>query len=101
MAATLSVTPSKFKAASTTTLILTVHAKAEDGSPLAGAKVVFSVSVYGLGPLVSDEMTTDAKGSVTWQVTISGATPGIGTATALVTSSAGKPAPPYATITTT
>jgi hypothetical protein len=101
MAATLSVTPSKFKAASTTTLKLTVHATAEDGSPLAGAKVVFTVLVYGLGPLVSDALTTDAKGSVTWQVTISGATPGIGQAAALVTSSAGKPAPPYATITTT
>ena len=101
MAATLSVTPSKFKAASTTTLILPVHAKAEDGSPLAGAKVAFTVGVYGLGQLVSDELTTDAKGSVTWQVTISGATPGIGMATALVTSSTGDQIKPFAGITTT
>jgi hypothetical protein len=101
MAATLSVTPSKFKAASTTTLKLTVHATAEDGSPMAGAKVVFTVGVYGLGQLVSDVLTTDAKGSVTWQVTISGATPGIGTATALVTSSTGDQVKPYAGITTT
>ena len=89
LAAHLAVSPSKFSAASPTTLKLTVHATAENGSPMAGAKVVFTVTVAGLGPIVSPELTTDATGAVTWHVTISGATPGIGAATALVTSSTG------------
>ena len=89
MAAHLSVAPSRFKAASVTTLTLTVQATAEDGSPMAGAKVVFMVGAAGLAQVISNPLTTNAKGSVTWHVVISGATPGIGQATALVTSSTG------------
>ena len=89
MKANLSVNTPKFRAASTTRLTLTVQATSEDGSPMAGAEVVFTVEVYGLSVIVSSPMTTNAKGTATWQVTITGATAGPGMASALVTSSAG------------
>ena len=101
MAAHLSVTPSRFSAASATTLKMTVHATAEDGSPMAGATVAFTVTVAGLGPIVPAEQTTDATGTVTWSVAISGATPGIGAATVLVTSSTGDQVTATTKITTT
>ncbi len=101
MKANFSVDPSKFRAASSTTLKLTVYATAEDGSPMAGAAVVFTVLVDGLSPITKDGLTTNAKGVATWQVTISGATPGPGTATVYVTSSAGDPVSNVTGFTTT
>jgi hypothetical protein len=47
------------------------------------------VTVAGLGPIVSPELTTDETGTANWQVTISGSQPGIGAATVMVTSSEG------------
>jgi hypothetical protein len=55
----------------------------------------------GLGPIVSPELTTDQTGTATWKVTISGATPGVGAASVLVTSSTGDQVPATARIVTT
>jgi hypothetical protein len=57
--------------------------------------------VQGLGPIVSPEITTDATGTATWQVAVSGATAGIGQASVLVTSPDGDQVTATATITTT
>ncbi len=89
LAAHLAVTPSKFSSSSQTTLKLTLHATSLNGGPLANAKVTFTVTIEGLGPIVSPELTTDATGTATWQVAISGALAGTGQASVLVTSPAG------------
>ena len=89
LAAHLAVGPSTFKAAGPTTLRLTARATSSNGGPLAGAKAVFSVTVEGLGPIVSPEVTTDQTGTATWRVTISGATAGVGAATVMVTTADG------------
>ena len=89
LAAHLAVTPSVFKAAGPTTLRLTVRATTQNGGPLAGAEAVFTVTVAGLGAIVSPPIATDQTGTATWKVTITGATAGIGAASVLVTSSDG------------
>jgi hypothetical protein len=100
-AAHLSVTPSKFASSSQTTLKLVVHATSFNGTPLANAKVTFTVAIQGLGPIVSPELTTDATGTATWQVPVSGASAGIGQANVLVTSPDGDQATATVKITTT
>jgi hypothetical protein len=89
LAAHLSASPAKFSSASPASLTLTVHATSANGGPLANAKVTFTVTIAGLGPIVSPELTADATGTATWQVSISGGIPGSGQASALVTSPAG------------
>ncbi|MGD0409170.1 MAG: Ig-like domain-containing protein [Candidatus Limnocylindrales bacterium] len=101
LAAHLAVTPSKFSSSSQATLKLTLHATSLNGGPLANAKVTFTVTIYGLGPIVSPELSTDATGTATWQVAISGALAGPGQASVLVTSPAGDQAIGTAGITTT
>jgi large repetitive protein len=101
LAAHLAVSPSKFSSSSQTTLKLKVYATSFNGGPLAGATVTFTVAIDGLGPIVSPELTTDATGTVTWQVAISGEQAGIGQASVLVTSPAGDQVTATATITTT
>ena len=101
LAAHLSVTPTKFAASSETVLKLTLHATSLNGGPLANAKATFTVTIVGLGPIVSPELTTDATGTAIWQVTISGASPGIGQTSVLVTSPAGDQVTGTAGVTTT
>jgi len=101
LAAHLTATPSKFASSSQTTLKLTLYATSFNGAPLANAKVTFTVMIQGLGPIVSPELTTDATGAANWQVAISGATPGIGQASVLVTTTAGDQVSATASITTT
>ncbi len=83
------VSPIKFGTGSPVTLKLAVHATAEDGSPLSSATVTFTVTVQGLGPIVSPELLTDANGLASWQTTVSGASPGIGAASVLIVSDHG------------
>jgi hypothetical protein len=101
LAAHLLVQPAKFGGAGPTTIKLTVHATSANGGPLAGAKAVFTVTAVGLGPIVSPELTTDQTGTVTWRVTISGATAGLGAATVLVTTSDGDQVSAMTRVTTT
>ena len=101
LAAHLSVSPTKFRSSSQTTLKLTTHATSYGGAPLAGASVTFTVTIQGLAPIVSPVLTTDSKGVATWQVAITGATPGAGRANVLVTSSQGDVITATAGITTT
>ena len=101
LAAHLSASPSKFSASSLTSLKLTVHATSVNGGPLANAKVTFTVTVYGLGPIVSPELTTDANGAATWTVSISGEAAGTGQVSALVISPAGDQVTGTTPITTT
>ncbi len=89
LAAHLQVSPARFSSAGPATLKLSVRTTSAGGGPLAGASVVFTVTVAGLGPIVSPELTTDETGTANWQVTISGSQPGIGAATVMVTSSEG------------
>ena len=89
LAAHLSVSPSKFKASKKPTLTLSMHASSFGGAPLAGASVTFTVTIYGLGPIVSPQLTTNASGVATWQVAITGASAGTGQASVLVTSAGG------------
>jgi hypothetical protein len=92
LTANLLATPARFSAHGPTTIKLTVRATSSGGGPLAGASAVFTVTVAGLGPIVSPELTTDQTGTATWKVTISGGQPGIGQATVLITSSDGDTA---------
>ena len=64
--------------------------------------MTFTVTVHGLGPIVSPALITDQTGTSKWKVTITGATPGLGTAAALVATGDGNqiPASPV-TLTTT
>jgi hypothetical protein len=101
LAAHLSVTPSKFASSSQTTLKLTLRATSFNGGPLANAKVTFTVMIQGLGPMVSPELTTDATGTVTWQVAVSGASAGVGQASVLVTDPDGDEVTATSTVTTT
>lgn len=100
LAANLSATPARFNSHGPTTLTLKVRATSSGGGPLAGATAVFTVTVAGLGPIVSPELTTDQTGTATWKVTISGGQPGIGQATVLVTSSTGDEASATTRLTT-
>jgi hypothetical protein len=90
LTAHLAVSPSTFKSADATTLKLTARVTTQNGGPLAGASAVFTVSVVGLNSIVSPEVTTDQTGTATWKVTISGASPGVGVASVLVTSTDGS-----------
>jgi len=101
LAAHLAVSPSKFAASSQTTLKLTLRATSMNGGPLANAKATFTVTIQGLGPIVSPELTTDSTGTATWQVGIAGAAPGTGQASVLVTSPAGDQITGTAAVTTT
>ena len=101
LAAHLAVTPSKFASSTKPTLKLTLHATSFNGGPLANAKVTFTVMIQGLGPMVSPELTTDATGTATWQVPVSGATAGVGQASVLVTDPDGDQVEATASITTT
>jgi hypothetical protein len=89
LAAHVSVSPSRFAASSQTTIKITLRATSLNGGPLANAKATFTVSIEGLAPIVSPELTTDATGTATWQVTISGASIGTGNASVLLTDPAG------------
>jgi hypothetical protein len=100
LAATLSVKPSRFRGKGPTTLTLTVHATSVNGGPLAGASVTFQVNAPGLGPLQGTS-TTNQSGVATWNVTISGATAGVGSATAYITTSNGDPIQKQVPFTTT
>jgi hypothetical protein len=101
LAAHLAVTPSKFASTSQTTLKLTIHATSFNGNPLANAKVDFTVTIHGLGPISSPTLITDATGTAVWEVPISQATPGIGQASVVVTTDAGDVTAADAPITTT
>ena len=101
LAAHLAVAPAKFASSSQTTLKLTLHVTSFTGAPLANATATFTVTIQGLGPIVSPELTADATGTVTWEVAISGASPGSGTASVLVLSPAGDQVTATAAITTT
>ncbi len=101
LAAHLQVTPSKFSSAATTSLKLVARATSTNGGPLADASVTFTVQVQGLAPVVSPSLTTDATGTATWQISISGAASGSGQASILVTSPAGDTVTATAAITIT
>lgn len=101
LAAHLSVSPTKFGTSAPVILKLSVHATSEDGSPLVGATVVYTVTVAGLGPIVSPELTSDSTGVAEWQVTISGATEGIGAASVLITTTDGDQVESTTRLTTT
>jgi bacillopeptidase F len=101
LAAHLSVSPVKFGTSTPATLKLSVQATSEDGSPLDGATVVYTVTVQGLGPIVSPELTTDSLGVAEWRVTISGAAAGVGEAGVLVTTPEGDQVVATVRLTTT
>jgi predicted secreted protein len=101
LAAHLQVTPSKFSATSKVTLKLVMHATSVNGGPLADAEVTFTVLIQGLAPIESPQLTTDATGTATWQIDISGATAGTGEASVMVTSPDGDTATATASITIT
>jgi len=101
LAAHLAASPAKFAASATTTLKLSVRATSEDGSLLAGATVVYTVTVEGLGPIVSPELTTDSQGAADWHVSISGTAPGIGAAGVLITTPDGDQVVATVRLTTT
>ncbi len=101
LGAHLSVSPARFGAKGPTTIRLTAHATSSNGGPLAGAQVTFTVSVAGLGPIVSPQLITDQTGTATWKVTISGATPGVGAATVLVSTASGDQIQATTSLTTT
>ena len=101
LAAHLAVSPSKFASSSKTTLKLTLRATSLNGGPLANAKTTFTVTIQGLGPIVSPELTTDSTGTASWQVSIAGGAPGTGQASVLVTSPAGDQITGTAAVTTT
>ena len=57
-----------------------------DGKRVAGATALFTVSVPGLQPLVSSQITTDSSGTATFSTTIpKGAMAGAGLASVLIT----------------
>lgn len=97
----LTVSPTKFSSSAPTAVTLTVHATSVNGGPLANAKVTFIVTIQALGPIQSNELTTDATGVATWVVNVSGGAPGTGQASVMVTSPAGDVVTGTATITTT
>jgi hypothetical protein len=101
LAAHLAVTPTRFASSAQTTLKMTVVATSFNGGPLANATVTFMVTIYGLGPISSPELTTDSTGVVNWQVPISGASAGTGQVSVLLTSEAGDQATATAAVSTT
>ncbi len=101
LSAHLTVSPSTFRGSGSTTITLTARATSANGGPLAGATATFTVTVVGLGPIVSPEIQTNQAGTATWKVTISGATAGVGAATVLVVTATGDQVPATAKIVTT
>jgi hypothetical protein len=101
LAAYLSATPGRFASSSQTTLKLILRATSFNGGALANATVIFTVMIHGLGPMVSPPLTTDATGTVAWQVPVSGATAGPGQASVLVTSPDGDEVMATKIVTTT
>ena len=102
LAAHLTASPAKFSSSSPTPVTLTIHATSANGGALANAKATFVITIQGLsGTIQSDELTTDANGMATWQVTIQGGAPGAGEAAVLVTSPAGDQVRETVGITTT
>ena len=89
LAAHITVSPARWKATSPQTLKFTVRVTSSGGGPLAGATVYITVGVPGLAQIVSGPLTTDQTGTAKWQVGVSASQPGLGTATALVSSSDG------------
>ena len=78
----------------------TAAIRGADGQPLAGAVVLFTVSVPGLEAIVSGEVVTDGTGVATFSTTIpAGAMPGSGLVTALVSTSDGQTATDRAVLT--
>lgn len=77
-----------------------MHATSFGGAPLANASVTFTVTIQGLGPIVSPPLITNASGVATWQVAITGASVGTGQASVLVTSAGGDVITATAAITT-
>ena len=77
----------RFKASSLPKRVtFTVIVTDPDGSRLAGATALFTVSVPGLGPIVSDQVRTDSAGTATFTTNIPrGATKGPGLATVWIT----------------
>lgn len=77
----------RFKASSLPKQVtFTVVVTDPDGSRLAGATALFTVSVPGLESIVSGEVQTDSAGSATFTTNIPrGALPGAGLATVLIT----------------
>jgi len=57
--------------------------------------------VEGLGPIISPELTTDVQGAADWQVTISGAAPGVGAVGVLITTPDGDQVVATVRLTTT
>ncbi len=90
LAAFLSVSPTKLTANTPATLTLTVRATASDGSPLANAKVVFTVQVSGVGPITSPELATNAMGQATWTASVDKPSEGPGMATVVITTDDGS-----------
>jgi hypothetical protein len=71
-------------------ITLTVAVTGPDGRRVAGATALFTISVPGLEAIVSGEVSTNKSGVARFTTTIpSGATPGGGLATVLVTSGTG------------
>jgi hypothetical protein len=101
LTAHLAVSPSTFKSAGPISLKLTARVTTQNGGPLAGASAVFTVSIVGLNSIVSPQVTTDGTGTATWKVTISGASPGVGVASVLVTSTDGSQVTATMQLTTT
>jgi hypothetical protein len=87
LTAALSGSQYRFKASRLPRQIsLTVVVTDPDGRRLAGATALFTVSVPGLEAIVSSETRTNGEGVASFTTTIpSGATPGSGLATVLVT----------------
>jgi hypothetical protein len=89
MVATLSASTYRFRASKLPTkLTLTVSVLGSDGKALGGATALFTISVPGLEAIVSGQITTKADGTASFSTMIpSGATPGSGLATVLVSAS--------------
>ena len=87
LTATLTGSAYRFKASRLPKEItLTVAVTGPDGRRVAGAVALFTVSVPGLEAIVSGEIPTNGNGVASFTTTIpSGATPGSGLATVLVT----------------
>jgi hypothetical protein len=86
LAATISASDYRISVASLPqALTVRIAVTDPDGRPLAGATVLFNVTVSGLPPIVPGELTTDESGSASFRTVIpTGATTGSGLITALV-----------------
>ena len=87
LAANLSASAYRFRVSSLPDDVeFTVLVTDPDAKPLAGATVLFTISIPGIEPIVSSQLTTDATGTIRFKTRVpAGATPGDGLATVLVT----------------